>query len=692
MIIGLKSLPPWAILPSPFPTAPHPGFRSPPAWITAPSVRCPRVKLAPHCPPRFWLPLFLTAAATVLHAQPVTRAADADAGPTSFHFGEGGDKINAYGGFRGMDRPVFFNEWLPGLFERTLVFDKFAPDASALRWIFTGPRGGVTVQLDQKEVVVTQRYYDSYGFYVNDPLTTPGNTPRFPEEEWSRANAPLPGNLTSLTVSIDRHFSLTVRAGHHVLLELPCLLELQQHQLQWYGNGGLAVGKMLSPPTAPAKVVLNPADRHQAIIGFGGMTSPLSYRRLSDEGRKQWWSLLASYNLLIQREYPVGVQLKPDFSNFDNSAAAVPHYYGDNPNDTETSDFAYNRAVLALGGQTWFGFWRLPSWMLPNSGTRGPTTFDPNPSLYADAVVAYCQASAAKAGAPPAIVGVQNELCPSPQALAAMLPALRQKLDAAGFAAVKINMADAGRLAQGAAFALEHHQAGIWPLIDFAASNIYDVQDNFRDADRNAPLFARFKETTDGKDFLSMEVCVNGNAWQSDSYRVALAMGQVFHQDLTLADARAVLYCWLLMHVPEPSFGWTRMLFRVDTSHDLTPVASSDMLRVFGAYSRHIQRGMVRIGAESSDADLLTTAFHADDGRETVVLLNRSMQPRRVTLTGLSFALQFGELADPYHENSPLPEPVEQHDSVATVDVPAGAFVTLSSVPLVKVPADFQVP
>jgi O-glycosyl hydrolase len=388
----------------------------------------------------------------------------------------------------------------------------------------------------------------------------------------------------------------------------------------------------------------------------------------------------------------VGTQLKPDFSNFDNPAFAVPHYYGDNPNDSETSDFAYNRAIMALGGETWFEFWRLPAWMLPNIGTRGPTTNDPNPEMYADAIVAYCKASAAKAGAPPTIVGVQNELCPSPQALALMIPALRQKLDAAGFANVKIHMANAGRLAQGMAFAQAHHQADIWPLIDFAASNIYDVQDNFRDADRNVPLFARFKEATENKDFLSVEICVNSNTWQSDSYRVALAMGQVFHQDLTLADARALIYCWLLMHVPEPSFGWTRMLFSVDTSHDLMPVASSDMLRVFGAYSRRIQRGMVRIGAESTDPDLLATAFHADNGRETVVLLNRATQPRRVTVTNLSFPMEFVEIADPYHENSSLVEPINQHGALATVEVPAGGLITLSSVPLLKVPANFKVP
>jgi hypothetical protein len=59
----------------------------------------------------------------------------------TFRFDPAMEKIAVWG--RGAELPrVYFEEWLPALFERTLVFERFEPGEAALEWIFTGERAG----------------------------------------------------------------------------------------------------------------------------------------------------------------------------------------------------------------------------------------------------------------------------------------------------------------------------------------------------------------------------------------------------------------------------------------------------------------------------------------------------------------------------------------------------------------------
>src|ERR1035437_6236771 len=52
----------------------------------------------------------------------------------------------------------YFSEWLPALFERTLAIDEWKGEKSQLRWIFTGPLGGFTVEVGAGRVRLAQRY------------------------------------------------------------------------------------------------------------------------------------------------------------------------------------------------------------------------------------------------------------------------------------------------------------------------------------------------------------------------------------------------------------------------------------------------------------------------------------------------------------------------------------------------------
>ena len=174
------------------------------------------------------------------------------------------------------------------------------------------------------------------------------------------------------------------------------------------------------------------------------------------------------------------------------------------------------------------------------------------------------------------------------------------------------------------------------------------------------------------KPFFSVEVCVNSAPFQSRAYRIAFAMGQLYHKLLTQLDACGIMYCWLLLNVVEPSYGWTRSLLVPDHEHDTQPIASSHQLRVFGAWSRHILAGMTRVKAESTEPNLLVTAFQGTNGAKTVVLMNRATKAQKVTLNwpGTKFALK--ETASPGEENQPLA------NAEGEILIAPGSIVTLS--------------
>jgi len=162
---------------------------------------------------------------------------------------------------------------------------------------------------------------------------------------------------------------------------------------------------------------------------------------------------------------------------------------------------------------------------------------------------------------------------------------------------------------------------------------------------------AHYRATAD-KPFLSTEICINNSRFQHDSYRLAFTMGQLYHKNLAMMDASVLMYCWLLLNGPQPTFDATRSLFRVDRGHSVCPTASSHQLLVFGSFSRKLLRGTKRVGAVSSDGDLLVTAF-TDGTRRVVIMLNRGVYPQKVKLTGWP-AFSRAEVTDPYNENRRL--------------------------------------
>jgi hypothetical protein len=147
------------------------------------------------------------------------------------------------------------------------------------------------------------------------------------------------------------------------------------------------------------------------------------------------------------------------------------------------------------------------------------------------------------------------------------------------------------------------------------------------------------------------------------------------------------MYCWTLLNVTQPSYGWTRTLMVPDSEHGFAPVASSHQLRVFGAYSRRVREGMIRVRSASSNPNLLVTAFAGDAG-QTLILLNRSTARQKISVRWPGAAFAYRETASPQSENAVETAPTAKSD-FWEVTVDAGAIATLTGVELGRIADDF---
>jgi O-glycosyl hydrolase len=530
----------------------------------------------------------------------------------------------------------YFNDNLQGLFERTIAVDGDIPERATLRWIFTGPRAGLTVELTASKVRIVERYYDSMALYEGQ-----GN---YPEKTVFTDERQYTGQARTLTVIADAHLAARVLVNGQPMLTAPVLFDVTRHQLMLAAPRTaheVVEGTLLKSDVKSSTITINPSEIHQTMLGFGGSPSIPAYDELSEEGKRTYWQMLKRYNLLLSREYPMGTELKPDMSNLENMGDATPHYYGDNFPNSELSSFDYSRHVLAIGGSVIYELWALPQWAtVANSGPHAVDTWNKpmkqvaNPDEYARIVVTYCKKAQAATGSAPLIVGLENEVDQPTEVFSAMALALRRELDKAGFTETKIHMADASYMFLGIDRAKALSRNGeAWKAIDFSAAHEYDFQEFIANPNMYDARMKAMHEAAAGKPFLATEICINDPHYQEPSYRIAFAVAQLYHKNLTELDAEALMYCWLLLDVEEPTFAGSRSLMAPDRTRGWVPVATSYQLRVLGAFSRHIVKGMQRIGAESGDAELLTTAF-ADGLNETLVVVNRSTTARRLTVEG----------------------------------------------------------
>ena len=544
---------------------------------------------------------------------------------------------------------MFFPERLPAFFSKTIVLDNSLPRDAHLSWIFTGKEGGFTIEIGQSMVRVYQRFYDSYGLI--DSHTTN------PERVVQEMAAAVPANIHTITVVLDAHLSLSVLVNGAQLVQQNCIIDVTRHQLLFQGPRTrhiVLTGALLPTLITNAAVSVDATHRHQTIYGFGGSPSIPAYLGLSDSGKKLYWRILARYNLLIDREYPMGTNLLPDMSNLDNPADAKPHYYGDDFPNGELSNFPYNAETLKLGGKVIYEQWALPAWE-----TRDYTDPDgqehkgvANPAEWARAMVTYARLEKERTGRAPDVIGIQNEIQQPKEVTFEMVKTLRRELDAAGFKDVKIHMPDASFVALGVEVANTlRSDPEVWNAIDIAASHEYDYQDHFSDPDTFDAQLKALRQAYGDKPFLATEIALNSARLQSSSYRVAFNIGELYHKNMTLMDAIGIAYCWLILDVEQPNFGATRSLLVPDRFHGDVPVASSYQLRVLGAYSRHLREGMFRVDASSNNPDLLVSAYEGKDKMRTVIATNRSTSPQMLNVNWPGTIWSELERVSQYDEN-----------------------------------------
>jgi O-glycosyl hydrolase len=635
--------------------------------IAAASILALCLSIAPFCCNR-------------LHAQtPSTVSASPD-NAKHFRFASDGPSSLVWAARTEEVPRVFFPERLPAFFSRTIVLDAGVPQDATLNWTFTGGQGGFTVEVNHATVRVYQRFYDSYGLI--DSHTT--NPERIVQETVAIA----PDPIQSITVVLDAHLSLSVQVNGSPLVQQSCLMDVSRHQLQFLGprTRHIEVAGALLPAQASDTVVsVDPTRRHQTIYGFGGSPSIPAYASLSESGKKQYWSILKRYNLLLDREYPMGANLIPDMSNLDHLADAKPHYYGDNFPNGEVTSFAYNAEVLNLGGKVIYEMWALPAWATQEDaegrvfGPDGkPQKGVANPGEWARAMVTYARMEKEKTGRAPDVLGIQNEIRQPKEVVIAMVKTLRRELDAAGFKDVKIQMPDAPTTASGIEFANTlRSDAKAWDMIDFAAAHEYNFQNYITDMDAFDGQLEALRKANGDKAFLATEIGVNSTRLQIPSYRVAFNVGQLYHKNMTLLDAIGLGYCWLILDAEQPNFGATRSLLVPDRYHGDVPVVSSYQLRVLGAFSRHLHEGMVRVDAISSNPDLLVTAYENDEKTRTVIAANRSTAPQTLILHWPGTTWKELERVSQYAENAPETVP----DKIV---VEPGEIVTLSTMALAR--------
>jgi len=575
---------------------------------------------------------------------------------------------------------TYFSEPLPAFFERTIELTDALPQNGRLEWIFTGPHAGFTVFLSSTQVELQQRYYDSVG------LSSKANYPSQITEDEKRGYA---GVAKSLGIVVDAHLAIHVLLNGKLILTERCVFDVTRHQLKLDAPRTIhevVSGKLLREDAAPVTLSIDTNKRHQTMLGFGGSPSIPAYASLSDEGKRKYWDLLKGYNLLIDREYPMGSELKRDLSNMDNLADATPHYYGDNFPNGEVSDFDYSHRTLDLGGSVIYEMWALPRWATvawqPAPGSpplldawKKPVTRAADPETYASIVVAYCKRLKERTGSAPQIVGIENEVEQPPEVYDKMTTVLRHELDRAGFTSTRIHMADAPyvTMAIDRVKTLKADSAA-WSATDYVTAHQYDYQHFLSDPDQFDTNLRALHEAAAGKPFLATEICLNDKNAQEPSYRLAFQVGQLYHKDLTLLDAEALLYCWLLLDVEQPTFGGSRSLLVPDRTNNNVPVASSFQLRVLGAWSRHIARGMTRVDVNSNDPDVLATAF-TQGAHATLIVMNRTTGERilHIAAPGAPAWKQM-ERTSMYQANEPAPTKSNQDVTIAP-----GEIVTLST-------------
>lgn len=160
---------------------------------------------------------------------------------------------------------------------------------------------------------------------------------------------------------------------------------------------------------------------------------------------------------------------------------------------------------------------------------------------------------------------------------------------------------------------------------------MYDYNALFKTPWKYDSLLIQLKEEIGDKPFISPELSINWNDFLVHSYRPAFSMAMLYHKNMVILDAVSLQYCWTLLNTPQEGFDMTRSLMGVDEKNGFVPYEQGYQLRTFGAFSKHLPQGAVRVGASSSHENILATAYETGQGT-VAILMNIGTSPANISL------------------------------------------------------------
>lgn len=574
---------------------------------------------------------------------------------------------------------------LPSLFTRSFQVKNVQLRNATAELLFAGMRGGVRVLFAPEGITVRHEDTDGQGYPMSGRVHT---------NERSFGTVPAPALPYKVRVIVTHDHNLVLTINDQPVLRIGTFHDFfgVAAFIRPVNATSLAEGELQFAPVAEEKttatVRLLPQQQHQTMLGWGGITSIPSYHDLSAAQQSAYRDALFENNLLLVREYPASDYLNPTNDNWDSSSAARVHY-NDSEDQGEISDFNFLKEMKRRGAITVTEFWRHP----PHHYVRdaaGKLTVQADLPAIARSLVRYCQIYRERTGFQPDIIGVQNEpdvahsVAPGflpPTRAAELTRELRIQLDAAGFNRTQIHSANAGQLRNGLQW-LDAINADppARSMTNYFASNVYDY--NAFAPDRFDVTLQTMRQKLGGMPFLAIEIGNNHGDKQAHSYRMALGYAQQMHKLLTIGDAVGVAYIWTLLKSTHQNFNWTRTLLYPNRANG-NELEASFYWRIFTAYSRHIKRGMRRIGVESSHPDLLVTAY--DDGRGglTMVIINRASADMEVRFDNVKAKTLSREIVSHTQPNISAGDVKSLSAGFAEI-IPGGSIVTYSNVALNK--------
>jgi O-glycosyl hydrolase len=179
-------------------------------------------------------------------------------------------------------------------------------------------------------------------------------------------------------------------------------------------------------------------------------------------------------------------------------------------------------------------------------------------------------------------------------------------------------------------------------------------------------------------------------AWDDGTDASGMSWAQNIYNGLTNANLGAFLYWWGSTTPSEN--GDNEGLLEINGS----TVTASGRLWAFANYSDFVRPGAVRIGATSSDSNLLLTAFKNTNGTVAIVAVNQNTSADPVTFSLTGTGVPNGAVATPYVSDSSSDAAVQPGvtvsggsfsstlpaRSVVTFDIPASSATTGNTVTL----------